>query len=103
MGFQNVYENSEASMAQLDLETALSYDPDLVLCVGGSTDAAEHQKLMEEDFAKNPEYWNSIEAISNGDILYFSSSFIASTGIGIIDNMNEFIDTIEAHYAESAQ
>ena len=103
MGFQNVYENSETSMAQLDLETALSYKPDLVLCVGGSTEAAEHQKLMEEDFANNPEYWNSIAAVANGDILYFSSSFIASTGIGIIDNMNEFIDTIEAHYGESAQ
>ena len=52
MGFGNVYENSETSMAQLDLETALSYHPDLVLCVGASTQAEEHQKLMEEEFCK---------------------------------------------------
>lgn len=100
MGFGNVYENSETSMAQLDLETALSYHPDLVLCVGASTQAEEHQKLMEEDFAKNPEYWNSISTIANGDILYFPSSYIASTGIGMLDNMNEFIDLILEHQAE---
>lgn len=100
MGFGNVYENSETSMAQLDLETALSYHPDLVLCVGASTQAEEHQKLMEEDFAKNSEYWNSISAIANGDILYFPSSYIASTGIGMLDNMNEFIDLILEHQAE---
>ena len=34
LGLTNVYENDASSMAQLDYETALSYDPDLVLCVG---------------------------------------------------------------------
>ncbi len=100
MGFDNVYKNDESSMVQLDLESALSYNPDLVLCVGGSKKAEEHQKLMEEDFAKNPAYWNSIPAIANGNILYFPADYIASTGIGVIDNMNNFIDTIQAHNLE---
>ena len=102
MGFGNVYENAEASMAPLDMETALSYNPDLVLCVGGTPDAAAHQKAMEADFAANPDYWNSIEAIKNGDVLYFSGSYIASTGIGFLDTMDEFIETVEAHYGAEA-
>ena len=100
MGFQNVYENDAASMAELDREAALSYDPDLVLSVGGSATAEEHQALMEEDFANNPDYWDSIPAIANGDILYFPASFIASNGIAIIDSINSLIDMVEAHYAE---
>lgn len=100
MGFKNVYENDMTPMAELDLETALNYNPDLILCVGSSKDASEHQKLMEDDFAKNPEYWNSIEAIKNGNIIYFPSDYIASIGIGVIDNAENFIDTIEEFYAE---
>ena len=100
MGFQNVYENDAASMAELDREAALSYDPDLVLSVGGSAAAEEHQALMEDDFAKNPDYWDSIQAIANGDILYFPASFIASNGIAVIDSINSLIDMVEAHYAE---
>lgn len=100
MGFGNVYENDAASMAELDREAALSYDPDLVLCVGGSATAEEHQAVMEDDFSNNPDYWNSIPAIANGDILYFPASFIASNGIAIIDNINSLIDMVEAHFAE---
>ena len=100
MGFGNVYENDAASMAELDREAALSYDPDLVLAVGGSATAEEHQAVMEDDFANNPDYWNSIPAIAGGDILYFPASFIASNGIAIIDNINSLIDMVEAHFAE---
>ena len=100
MGFGNVYENDAASMAELDREAALSYDPDLVLSVGGSATAEEHQALMEDDFANNPDYWDSIPAIANGDILYFPAGFIASNGIAIIDSINSLFDMVEAHYAE---
>lgn len=100
MGFQNVYHNDAAPMAQLDLETAIDYDPDLVLCVGGTSKPEEHQKAMEEDFAKNPEYWNSIPAIKEGNILYFSGDFIANTGIGFLNSMNEMIERVEAFYQE---
>ena len=55
---------------------------------------------MEDDFAKNPDYWDSIQAIANGDILYFPASFIASNGIAVIDSINSLIDMVEAHYAE---
>ena len=64
-------------MVQLDYETALSYNPDLVLCVGMSETGEGHRELMEADFANNPEYWNSIPAIANGDVLYLPVRFAA--------------------------
>ena len=54
IGLSNVYENDASSMVQLDYETALSYDPDLVLCVGMSETGEGHRELMEADFANNP-------------------------------------------------
>ena len=60
IGLTNVYSNGAHHMAQLDLETAIDYDPDIVLCVGMSPTGEGHRQLMEEDFAKNPDYWNSI-------------------------------------------
>ncbi len=100
MGFKNVYENKLSSMAPLDMENAIGYNPDLVLCVGGTMDSESHKKAMEDDFAKNPNYWNSISAIKDGKVLYFSSKFILNTGIGFIDTMEEFVKTINSFYKE---
>ena len=50
LGYENVYQNNK--MVLLDLEQALSYEPDLLFCVGGSKTAGEHQQVMEEDFAR---------------------------------------------------
>lgn len=103
LGFTNVYENSMASMAEIDLEAAVSYEPDLVLAVGASKDGQEHQKLMEEDFAKNPSYWESIQAIEEGDIIYLPNSYISSAGINIVDNINNLITMIEEKYEAEKQ
>lgn len=100
MGFTNVYENADASMAQIDLEQALEYDPDLILCVGASVDAAGHQELMEEAYALNPDYWYSIGAVERGDVLYLPINYIATSGILVIDEINGLIDLIAEHYAQ---
>lgn len=100
IGLTNVYENDASSMVQLDYETALSYDPDLVLCVGMSATGEGHQELMEADFANNPEYWNSIDAIANGDILYLPVRFVSSAGINVVDNIGELADLALSHFAQ---
>ena len=99
MGFGNVYENETSSMAKLDMEQALDYNPDLVLCVGGGT-AEEHKALMEQAFSENEAYWNSINAIKNGNVIYLPVEFCSTAGIHVIDNINELVDCIEAFYAE---
>lgn len=100
LGLTNVYENDASSMAQLDYETALSYDPDLVLCVGRSKTGEEHRALMEEDFANNPDYWNSIPAIAAGDVIYLPVSYISSAGINVVDNINALADIVLNHFAQ---
>lgn len=100
LGLTNVYENDASSMAQLDYETALSYDPDLVLCVGMSKTGEEHRALMEEDFANNPDYWNSIPAIAAGDVIYLPVSYISSAGINVVDNINALADIVLNHFAQ---
>ena len=98
LGFENVYTNDAASMAEMDLEQAINYDPDIIVCVGSSKTGEEHQQLMEEDFAKNPSYWESIPAIANGDIIYLPSTYISSPGILITDTINELADILETHF-----
>lgn len=99
MGFENVYENEASSMTKLDFEQALDYNPELVLCVGGGT-AEEHKALMEQAFSENEAYWNSIDAIKNGNVIYLPVEFCSTAGIHVIDNINELVDCIEAFYAE---
>jgi iron complex transport system substrate-binding protein len=100
IGFKNVYENSETSMALIDYEVALDYNPDLVLAVGSSPTGEEHQAIMEADFANNQAYWDSIPAIKNGGIIYLPIQFVSSAGINVIDNINNLISIIEAKLAE---
>ena len=94
LGYENVYQNNK--MVLIDLEQALSYELDLLFCVGGSKTAAEHQQVMEEDFAKNPEYWNNIKAIREHEVIYLPIKYVATAGINVIDNINELIDIIDA-------
>ena len=100
IGLTNVYSNGAHHMAQLDLETAIDYDPDIVLCVGMSPTGEGHRQLMEEDFAINPDYWNSIPAIAQGRVLYLPVSYVSSAGINVIDNISTLADLVLAHIGE---
>lgn len=95
LGYKNVYSDEKNKLVLLDREQALSYDPDLILCVGAAKAAADHQKVMEEDFAKNPEYWYAFKAVKEGNIVYLPMKYIASTGINIIDDLHELMDILE--------
>ena len=98
IGLTNVYVNDATSMAEVDFEQALSYDPDLVLTCGMMPSAEGHKQVMEEDFAKNPDYWNAIKAIKDGNIIYLPVSFTSTAGISILDRINELSDIVLAHF-----
>lgn len=93
IGFSNVFENPGAPMVQLDYEQALSYEPDVVVCVG-STDAETHKATMEAAFSGNAEYWNAIDAIKEGRWLALPSAYVSNAGLKITDNLNELIKTM---------
>lgn len=100
IGLTNVYENDASSMVQIDYELALDYDPDVVLAVGMSATGEEHEALMLEDFENNHDYWYSIDAIANGDMICLPVTYCSTAGINVIDNINILADLIEAHFAE---
>lgn len=97
IGLENVYENETSSMVMLDFEQALDYNPDLVLCVGATT-AEVHQQTMEAAFAQNPEYWNSIEAIAEGNVIYLPVEYCSTAGISVVDSIEKLIDTVADFY-----
>ena len=66
----------------------------------GSGTAQEHQALMEQAYSENEAYWNSIDAIKNGDVIYLPVEFCSTAGIHVVDSINTLIDCIEAFYAE---
>ncbi len=99
IGFTNVYENETSSLAQIDLEQALSYDPDYIVSVGSGS-AAYQQELMNKAFESNPEYWNCMKAVENGNVICLDVKYISSTGINVIDNMMSLMDDIHACMGE---
>ncbi|MDO4754201.1 MAG: ABC transporter substrate-binding protein [Bacillota bacterium] len=91
LGFENVFQNEKNSMVQLDMEQALSYEPDYVVCAGGGT-PEQHKELMQKVFAENPDYWHTISAIKEGKVLYLGVEYVPSAGINVIDNISNLVD-----------
>ncbi len=105
LGFENVYgagvsgaQGGGHNSAPLDMEKTLDYQPDLVVFTG-SMDKAGMEELIQKTIDQNPSYWNSIDAIRSGEYLCLPANYVSTAGIGIIDNMNNLIEILQAHYA----
>lgn len=99
LGFENIADTTaSASMFQIDYETALVEQPDL-LVVCGSGDAAM-ETLMDEVIASNPDYWNAMTAITDDQVLCLGIEYIAVYGIGYVDALESLAEDVAAFYAE---
>lgn len=94
IGLTNVYENEQAGMVPLDQETTLGYNPDIILAIGSSMSEEDNKAVFEAAFAKNSEYWGSLEAIKNNKVIYLPSSYMPSTGIGVVKQISDLIDFV---------
>ena len=94
IGLTNVYENEQAGMVPLDQETTLGYNPDVILAIGSSMSEEDNKAVFEAAFAKNSEYWGSFEAIKNNKVIYLPSSYMPSTGIGVVKQISDLIDFV---------
>lgn len=94
IGLTNVYENEQAGMVPLDQETTLGYNPDVILAIGSSMSEEDNKAVFEAAFAKNSEYWGSLEAIKNNKVIYLPSSYMPSTGIGVVKQISDLIDFV---------
>lgn len=100
LGFKNVADSTAAaSMFEIDYETALVEQPDLLVVVGAG-DAAATEAVMDEIVAANPEYWNAMTAVANDQVLCLGVEYIATYGIQYIDALSALIDTVADFYAE---
>ncbi len=97
-GLANVYvpsgETTGHSMAQMDMEKSLEYNPDLIVVCGSST-LEDNKALMDSIYALNPEYWDSFEAFKEGRVIYLSSAYVSTAGINIINNLDSLIAELE--------
>lgn len=94
IGLTNVYENEQAGMVPLDQETTLGYNPDVILAIGSSMSEEDNKAVFEAAFAKNSEYWGNFEAIKNNKVIYLPSSYMPSTGIGVVKQISDLIDFV---------
>ena len=94
IGLTNVYENEQAGMVPLDQETTLGYNPDVILAIGSSMSEEDNKAVFEAAFAENSEYWESFEAIKNNKVIYLPSSYMPSTGIGVVKQISDLIDFV---------
>lgn len=94
IGLTNVYENEQAGMVPLDQETTLGYNPDVILAIGSSMSEEDNKAVFEAAFDENSEYWGSFEAIKNDKVIYLPSSYMPSTGIGVIKQISDLIDLV---------
>lgn len=100
LGFENVADATAAdSMYAIDYETALVDQPDLLVVVG-SGDAAATKEMMAEIIAANPAYWNTMNAIAEGQVLYLGIEYIAVYGIGYVSALASLAQEVAAFYAE---
>lgn len=97
-GLTNVYipsgETTGHSMAQMDMEKSLEYNPDLIVICGSST-LEDNKALMDAIYALNPEYWDSYAAFKEGRVIYLSSAYVSTAGINIINNLDSLIAELE--------
>lgn len=94
IGLTNVFENDKTGMVPLDQETTMSYEPDVVIVVGSSMSVEENKATAEAEFKSNAKYWESFDAIKNGNVIYLPSSYMPSTGIGIVDQISDLMDLV---------
>lgn len=100
LGFENVADATAAdSMFAIDYETALVDQPDLLVVVGAG-DAAATEDMMAEIVASNPEYWQAMKAVTEGQVLYLGIDYIAVYGIGYVSALTNLAEDVAAFYAE---
>ena len=85
-----------ARTAPLDMEKLVEQNPEVLFAISPTSPTAEVlQASYEEEFKNNPQIWDNLTAIQEGNIIYLSSDYVTSKGIHIIDSMNELMDMLE--------
>ncbi len=96
LGFTNVAPAKGGIMIPMNQEQALSYNPDLVVCVSAMAGENEQRDIMEKEFADHKDYWSHFEAIQSGRVIYLPKIFAISGGLDEIDQIQNLISRLHA-------
>ena len=89
----------ESRTTPLDLEKLVELNPEVLFAISPTAPAADTLKqVYEEEFAKNPDIWNNLQAVQNDNLIWLSSEYVTSKGIQIINTMNTLMDMLEEKF-----
>lgn len=104
LGFVNVYEESMGSVnGPASLETFSDVESDLFVFTTQLKDVESAKALCEEAINANEQVWNTVPAISRGDVLYLPARYVVTAGLNIIDNIDDLISLLDEHYAQGQE
>ena len=100
LGFTNIYAESMGDTnAPASLETFADVESDLfVFTSQGTTTVEDAEAFCTECMAANQALWDTVPAVSRGDVLYLPSGYVVTAGLNIVDNLGNLIDLLDAHY-----
>jgi len=96
LGFTNAAPEKGGIMVPMDQEKALSYAPDLVVCVSAMAGEQEQRGIMEKEFSEHKDYWSHFKAIQEGRVIYLPKTFAVSGGLDEIDQIQNLIGRLHA-------
>ena len=89
----------ESRTTPLDLEKLVELNPEVLFAISPTAPSADTLKqVYEEEFAKNPDIWNHLQAVQNDNLIWLSSEYVTSKGIHIINTMNTLMDMLEEKF-----
>lgn len=88
-------------LAPLDMEKLVEIDPDMIFAMSPTAPTVEDiQKVYQEEFAKNPHIWNSLQAVKNDNVIYLSNEYVTAKGIHVIKSIHNLLDQLEGKLAK---
>ena len=101
LGFLNVYDEAMgATSAPASLEAFSDVESDLFLFTTQLADVESAKELCDAAIAANQEVWNTVPAVSRGDIIYLPARYVVTAGLNVIDNIDALIQMLDVFYAE---
>lgn len=95
LGYTNVAPSAGGTMVPMNQEAALSYDPDLIVCVSAMNGESEQRALIEGEFKDHADYWNHFKAVREGHVIYLPKWFAVSGGLDELQQLDALMKTLK--------
>lgn len=94
LGYTNVAPAAGGAMVPMNQETALSYEPDLIVCVSAMNGEDQQREAMEKEFQEHAAYWNHFAAVRQGKVVYLPKWFAVSGGLDELQQLDALMQKL---------